>query len=721
MVIVTTIYLHRTSSSFPETFKFAGGRGGLRRTWVMSEDQKIQVEWIVKALSAVFADESMTGLNKVIIELSDDGGSSYRITRNQDRTVYEKDGKLGQREELLIELREAFEGIEGVKDEFTSLLQSFRVKYDKNTLQARRIVKADPSAKEQRELGAEIRKASQQLSSALGPTWTSAVVSRLDPGIFELSSRIKEVRFSIEKLAVENLEAVKDYSVELRILREMQQILLELEGSGLPVSEIYSRKKSIDEELAELRSQNSSLLSTSENIDWKAGFQILGRMQVARRVAKILGDKRDELAIHLQKPFELVAHEWNQLLEFDSDLIRNLEKSLSLMTKNFYVVAKVEEKRKSLTWFDRFKVQDQVKGNDTVFELPEESLSELAQHTQKIIEVMQKFRERTDERSRKLFIFQETLDTLFEAYLSRSEELKREWHKFLSEANLPKDLNLESFPRTMGVIHRLKALVFESESIDRVMIVKKKAALRLADLLTEWRKLSNSQKQATPKNVPMMIAEAQSCMRYLAKYERYLEDKREQLEIISANRIQLTSLKGRLLELETEISGLMSKFGVSPIDGERLLEHQELIFVTRSLNKKYEQMIAETFVSPLGFFGAYFNVWNFESLEKVDQNFDRIFKDAAQNCCHLVVVPSEKMALDLYALGAGRVMEIPTMDGNHLSQSVLKSELSPTIARGAGIIQPKNIPQVEPARGRPGSAPADQLMKTLEMLQGKRR
>ena len=721
MVIVTTIYLHRTSSVIPETFKFAGGRGALRRTWVMSEDQKIQVEWVIKALGAAFADESMIGLTKVVVDLADDGGSSYRITRNQDRTTYEKDGRPAQRDTLLVELRDAFEVLDGNREEFTSLFQSFKVKYDKNAYRARRILKDDPAAKEQRELNAEIRKLSQQLSKAFGPAWTPAVASKVEPSIFELVSRIKEVHHSIERLASKGEAPVVEHSLELGILREMQQILLELEGSGLPVSDIYSRKKAIEEELAELRSQNSELLSTPQNINWKDGFQYLGRMQVARRVAKILGDKREELSVHLQKPFELVSHEWNQILEMDTDLIRSLEKSLSLMTKNFYVASKVEEKRKAQTWFDRFKVQDQGKASEAVFELPEESLSELGQHTQKIIDALHLFREQSDQRNKKIFAFQETLDSLFEAYLNRSEELKREWRKFLSDSNLPKDLTLESFPRTMGVVCRLKALSFEAESIDRVMTVKKKAALRLSDLLTDWRKLTNSQKQATPNNVPMMIAEAQGCMRYLAKYERHLEENREQLEINTAHKILLANLIERRQELESEYSRSIAKLGVPPINGEQLLEHQELIYLVRNLTKKYDQAISDTFLSPMGFFGAYFNVWNLDSLEGVDEELGKIFKNSAQNCCHLVVVPSEKIALDLYTIGAGRILEIPTVESNHLSQSVLKSEMSPTISRGISRPQSNKSPQMEPVRTRSPGAPADQLMKTLEMLQGKRR
>ena len=721
-MIVTAIHWHRTSGLAPESFRFASGRGNLRRTWITSSEQKTQQEWFVKALACALTDQPMVGLSRVTVEMSDDAGSSYQITRNLDRTTCTKDGRPLARETLLAELRDSIDVMKGPTAEYQELFQSFKVAFENDAFLARRELKDNSSAKDVRDCANEIRRLCQKLNQSLGTKWTPAQIAVLDRRLNDLAPRIWEIRSQIAKIEDSPEEKSQDRTQELALLKEMQSLLHELEVSGLPVSEIHGRRKALDEQLSDMRVDCQWLNQAARDLNWKLGFQLLGRIQVARRVVKILGDKKVELATHLQTPFESLNLEWSKFRDMDHDIITNLHKSLSLMLAGTAVSVKIEDRKKSLTWFDKFKVQDQVKPPELAFELPEAGLSELAEQTQTVLKALDSLRGRHEERQSKIFAFGETLDTLYEAYVQRLDQLKGEWQQYSKESGLPETLTLETFPKAMESYFTLKTLTFEAESLDRVMTVKKKAASRLAEVIHEWRKVSNSQKQTVSHNVPMMIAEAQGYMRYLAKFEKEEQDARNRTSQTLKNEILHTRFKERLNELESEWNEAFIKLGLDGVKLEDIAGQLELVGPIHYLTQKYDQFQKESSLSPLGFYGAFFNVWTLESSES--SNLSLLTQNPSPHVCHLIVVDSEQRALELYALGAGRILEIPPVDQILPTQGERSPTIKPMVERATlGRSGPADSPKKDiPAGQQFGKGPAtEQLLKTLEMLQGKRR
>ncbi len=723
-MIVTAIHWHRTTGLAPESFRFAGGRGNLRRTWITSSEQKTQQEWFVKALACALTDQPMAGLMKVTVELSDDAGSSYKITRNTDRVNCEKDGRSIARETLLAELRDGLDVINSSHTEFHELFQSFRVSYENDAYLARREHRDTLATKDVREVTLEIRRLSQKLNQSLGTKWTPSNIAILDRRLNDLSPRIWEVRSQIAK--VESMEENKfqDRSQEVGLLKEMQSLLNELEGSGLPVSEIHARRKNLEDQISDMRVDSEWVATAQRDINWKSGFTLLGRIQVARRVVKILTDKKMELSNHLQGSFEPLNDQWTQFKELDYELIKSLQKSLTLMLTGTSVSLRIEDRKKSLTWFDRFKVQDAIKPPELAFELPEAGLSELAEQTQSLMKCLDSIRDRHDDRLKKILAFSETLDTLYEAYVLRLDQLKGEWQVYAKGAGIPESLTLESFPKAMETFYSLKTLSFEVESLERVMSVKKKAASRLVEVIHEWRKLTQSQKQTVPHNVPMMIAEAQGYMRYLAKFEKEdLETQDRKTQNLN-NEILLSRLKERLRELDLDWNESFTKLGLDVVKVEDVSAHLDLTSVIHYLTKKYDQMQKEAALSPLGFYGAFFNVWHLEDSEQETNTLSELTKNPSPHVCHLIVVNSEQRALELYALGAGRILEIPPVDQISPSQAERSPTLKPMVERATiGKPSPNSNSKKEPlgTANQGKMPPTEQLLKTLEMLQGKRR
>jgi len=723
-VIVTAIHWHRTSGLAPESFRFAGGRGNLRRTWITSNEQKTQQEWFVKALACALTDLPMTGLMKVTVELADDAGSSYKITRNSDRVSCEKDGRPIARETLLAELRDGLDVIHGPNTEFQELFQSYKVSYENDAYLARREHRDSQATKDVREVTAEIRRLCQKFNQAIGTKWTPSNIAILDRRLNDLAPRIWEMRSQIAKVEEIAEHKVQDRSLEVALLKEMQSLLVELEGSGLPVSEIHSRRKTLEDQISDMRVDSEWLTTAQRDIDWKSGFTLLGRIQVARRVVKILADKKSELSSHLQSPFQSLNDQWAQFKDLDYELMTNLHKSLALMLSGTSVSIKTEDRKKSLTWFDKFKVQDPIKLPELAFELPEAGLSELSEQTQNLIKCLDSLRGRHDERLRKLFAFGETLETLYEAYVLRLDQLRGEWRVYTKEAGIPENLTLDSFPKAMETYFSLKTISFEAESLERVMTVKKKAASRLVEVIHEWRKITHSQKQTAPHNVPMMIAEAQGYMRYLAKFEKEDLETRDRKSQNANNDILLARLQDRLGQLNLEWNESFTKLGLDIVKIEDISAHLEQTSTIHYLTKKYDQMQKEASLAPLGFYGAFFNVWHLEDSNQDSNTLSELTKNPSPHVCHLIVVHSEQRALELYSLGAGRILEIPPVDEALPTQAQRSPTLKPMVERATiGKTMPNSVAKKENIGAMSqGKAPAtEQLLKTLEMLQGKRR
>lgn len=718
-VIVTAIHLRRTNSVTPESFRFAGGKGQLRRTWIMSSEQTIQLDWFVKAIGAVLGEHSMVGFSKITVELADDAGSSYSLTRTPERLIYLKDGKNIDKDRLLIELRDGLDPLEGPLAEFSHLFQSHRVKKEKNNFVARREIRDDNTTRQIREVSSELRKLTQQFNGEVGLNLTPSIISHLEPKLQNLLPRIFQVRSMIEQLQSTEQSKIEDHSTQIKILREMHAVLADIEASGLSISDITHRRKNIELTLSDLQNRYPGLHAENIDLNWQEGFQILGRIQVAKRVVKILADKKQEFAEHLQKSFSGFSAEWQKIETFDESLISKIEESLLSIPHDQNINLKSEDRKRNLTWFDKFKVQDQSKENlPPTFDNVSNSHSTSSQR-QSILALLTKMQSQTQLLDKSLLKFDDNMEALYEAYLVRLEQLQGEWVKFSENASLPSDLTIETYSQAYQALTQIKSLNFEMESIDRILQVRKKAAQRLSELVLDWRKISHSQKQGSASSLPMLISEAQSYMRYLSMYEKQLEENQARLEQGRFQQSKITDLKQCLASLETEWEECFAKFSLQPIKPDDIASSSQLASVISYFAGKYDKLQAESAIVPFGFYGSFFNVWTLDDVEQTEEQLRKLIQKAAANCCHLIVVPSEHMALELYSFGTGKILEIPPSE----DFGQLDTNRSPTIITHKANV-PAQKPQTEIPKNqppRPKSLATEQLMKTLEMLQVKRR
>jgi len=684
----------------------------------MSSDQRTQVEWFVKAIAAVLSENSMSGFSKITVDLADDAGNSYKLTRTPERLIYLKDGNNIEKENLLIELRDGLDPLDGPSEDFSGLFQSFKVKKEKGKYIARREIRDDSSARQMREIGTELRRLTQQFNKEIGVNFTPSIISRMEKKLKDLLPRIHQVRDMIEsKQATESIKE-EDHSLKVNVLKDMQNQLADLDGNGLPINELLARRKNLESKLIDLQKKHLHLSEATADINWPEGFQILGRIQVAKRVVKILADKRQEFVEHLQKSFGDRPSSWQNLKDFDLELFKKMALNLDALHQDQNILTKLDDRKKNLTWFDKFKVQDQGKDAESADNNAQQSIDQINDQVQSFMDFFSKIQSQGQLIENTIFRFEDNMEALYEAYLSRLEQLQEEWSKFCVNSNIPSDLNIETVPQLIHASTEVKMINFEIDTLDRLLILKKKASHRLSELIQDWRKMTQSQKQIVSTTLPMMISEAQGYMRYLAMYEKQAEEKQIKIDQEKIHTSQISDLKATLANLENEWDECFTKMSLRPIKPEDVSSSLEMATVIAYFAKKYDQLQAESAIEPFAFHGSFFNVWTIEDIDQSEDQLSSLFEKTSTNCCHLIVVPNEQTALQLYSFGAGKILEIPP-SGEFAHPDVGRS---PTLAKNNLTPQPeKTTLDLGLTPPRPKSLASEQLMKTLEMLQGKRR
>ncbi len=536
-MIITAIRWRAQANAEAQAFKLNPGTGKFRNYQCVSAEPHV-LRQIMAALEYALTGTG-AGMSEASVQLSDDGGHTWVVARKPGQTRFLKDGAAltpveGERGLALALMDLDLLGGDGGGVEPISLKHHAIRNVDGELRLCARDAPGDQSQSFKEIVTRQITDVAADAARAVGitelaePKVLAKLARRLEPlhGQYrELCRQYKELKQEGETVTESEHESAETLAAEIELLNQLAEAAEPMLAPGVS-------PKAYKEDLAKLEAQiaeicNALGIETPEPSrlarDFRKPIEALCRLEAHAKLIRASQGARKYCEQNIEPLYKKYLDLAEGGLVKDRQIAGELESCLATLSLKmrpgaFEGTANAANADSGLkTWFDRFKSREKDDTRDLASAAAEAAQSDIETARMAIEYALNRLGEiggNLEQARQKHDGALQAIDSAHEELVKSYGRLREHWLVVAKEHQLPEDLDVTQLLRIIAHFGRLANVIDQRQELAQRLRKYTSLASKVERLVTEWRKLTGSQKSSDLSNPVLLLTEARDVLRY---------------------------------------------------------------------------------------------------------------------------------------------------------------------------------------------------------------